>query len=64
MGDIEKFFNENFFKKVSPGEQSVKRLKEEPDLFMGSPETDYEPAYPQTLNTIQVIMQDFNDFKR
>jgi len=51
MGDIEKFFNENFFKKVTPSE---KILKQESDVFNGSPEGDYEPSYPQELTPFKV----------
>jgi hypothetical protein len=44
-GDIETFFNENFFKKIPDSTSVVAR--EDKDGFMhGVPESAYEPTYP------------------
>ena len=45
IGDIESFFNENFFKKVQPVERKIDHRNNAEVRFNGSPETAYEPFY-------------------
>lgn len=48
IGDIESFFNENFFKKVPVQEREIDHRKgpaSDVTRFNGSPETHYEPFY-------------------
>ena len=42
MGDIEKFFNENFFQKTSSARSTNEVFKQ--DKFNGVPESHYEPT--------------------
>ena len=48
LGDIEKFFNENFFKKIpqSNAGQQIQRGKTD-DFMHGVPESAYEPLLPK-----------------
>ena len=47
IGDIESFFNENFFKKVKPVERAIDHRHNADVKFNGSPEHAYEPYYNQ-----------------
>ena len=51
IGDIESFFNENFFKKVPVQERKIDHRHNgaEEVRFNGSPETDYEPFYNRRI---------------
>ena len=70
MGDIEKFFNDNFFKKVSSepdhmeADMQIKRdFEEERKEFMhGVPESAYEPTVmPENDNEKQHLSYKAND---
>ena len=70
MGDIEKFFNDNFFKKVSSepdhmaADMQIKRdFEEERKEFMhGVPESAYEPTVmPENDNEKQHMSYKAND---
>lgn len=46
FGNVESFFNDNFFKKTrSNTAASIEKMKESNDIFLGVPESQYEPNF-------------------
>ena len=53
--DIEKFFNDNFFKKIPQTNKKVETFQEEKNDFMhGVPESGYEPTQEVEKNPAEV----------
>ena len=57
LGDIEKFFNENFFQKIPASEQSKQLANNKLKDFMhGVPESAYEPTIMDSKNEVKHYM--------